>query len=78
MSDLAEFKDLSRRDQRDPCAVAIALNQLDEKDRKLAQAAFDAPGHEISNLGIIAWFEKRGIRVARVNYHRSRKCRCYA
>lgn len=64
-----------------PCGVAQVLESLPETERKVLQAALDAPVHEVQHARIeaVLWEQKQVVvKQIAIGRHRRRQCRCYA
>lgn len=77
---LDEFKTLGKRDNRPPCKVAVALEQVEKKDRDRVRAALEHVDEDIRR-GVKLWLQEREITPpssAALTHHRARDCRCHA
>ena len=79
LSDLAEFKELGRRNQRKPCGVAEAAAQAG-KDGPRVLAAFESDDADIRR-GAKRWLKNREVEPpndSAISHHRSERCACHA
>lgn len=78
--DLSEFEQLTQRNQRRPCKVAAAFEQLAPADRKALDAALAADGNRITVGAIEKWLKRRSVLVpsSSISNHRRGRCQCHA
>lgn len=80
--DVTELLRLSRRDQKKPCLVALALEVLPPKDLAVFNEAMKPEYvNRISNTGMASWLERHAGSTWQgtwnaVMAHRNEKCQC--
>lgn len=81
---LDDFRTSSYRDQRAPCKIGLALEQLDPKLRPVfeeAIALLDSPASGVTAGGIIAKFVEYGVTIPLLGQtftqHRHKRCLCF-
>lgn len=75
---LDEFRQLGAIEQKRPCKVAEALDQVDPKKRPLVEQALMSDDEQVRR-GVKVWFRKQNLTapsVASLTHHRNGSCRC--
>jgi len=77
--DLAEFKQLGRRQQRKPCTVAEAVARIPSEHQARVLAALEHDDEDIRR-GAKRWMENRKVEppnATALAHHRRKTCACH-